>query len=330
MAESVLILGANGRFGNAVAGAFADAGWEVLAQVRRPLQQPARAGIRAVDAALEDVQALARAARGAAVVVHGLNPTYTRWSTDALPLAQTAMDLAQQIDATLLFPGNVYNFGTPMPAVLAEDTPQHPTARKGATRVQIEDAMRARSRDGLRSVVIRAGDFFGAGQGSWFDLVIAKDLARAKITWPGPLDRMHAWAYLPDLARACVAVAEARTRLQAFEVLHFAGHALTGSEFVAALTRAARRAGLISADAPVSLHALPWALMRVASPFVPMWRELAEMRYLWTDAHRLSGERLASIVGTPAHTLIDAALDTCLARLAPGHGAPRRAPASTA
>ena len=52
-----------------------------------------------------------------------------------------------------------------------------------------------------RCGVIRAGDFFGGGPGSWFDLAIAKRAAAGALVYPGPLDRPHAWAYLPDLAQ---------------------------------------------------------------------------------------------------------------------------------
>ena len=88
-----------------------------------------------------------------------------------------------------------------MPATLAADTPERPDTRKGRIRVAIEAEMRERAPRGLRSAVLRAGDFFGgAGSGSWFDLVIAKSAAAGKLVYPGPLDVPHAWAFLPDLA----------------------------------------------------------------------------------------------------------------------------------
>ena len=37
-------------------------------------------------------------------------------------------------------------------------------------------------------------------------VAIVKALAKGKLVYPGPLDRAHAWAYLPDLAQAFVAV----------------------------------------------------------------------------------------------------------------------------
>ena len=50
--------------------------------------------------------------------------------------------------------------------------------------------MAARGRRGLRSLVLRAGDFFGGeGRGVWFDLVVARDVAKGKVCYPGPSTR---------------------------------------------------------------------------------------------------------------------------------------------
>ena len=112
-----------------------------------------------------------------------------------------------------MFPGNVYNFGAGMPAVLDETTPMQPTSRKGKLRVEIEQRMREASDRGMRTIVLRAGDFFGRGRGSWFDLVVIKELAKDGVTYPGPLDVVHEWAYVPDYVAALVRLARCATRL---------------------------------------------------------------------------------------------------------------------
>jgi hypothetical protein len=71
---------------------------------------------------------------------------------------------------------------------------------------------------GVKSIVIRAGDFFGSGSGTWFDQAISKDLRKGVVTYPGPPDVPTAWAYLPDLARTFVAVAARRAQLGSFEL----------------------------------------------------------------------------------------------------------------
>ena len=290
----VLVLGANGRFGAAAAQAFRDAGWRVLAQVRRTPAAPAE-GIEAVTVPLADTDALARAAAGASVVVHAVNPIYTRWDEEAMPLLEAGLAVAQRLGAHFMLPGNVYNFGESMPPLLREDTPQRPSTRKGEQRVAMEAAIaRACESGDITGTVIRAGDFFGAGSGSWLDLAIAKSLREGKLVYPGPMGLAHAWAYLPDLARAFVAVAEQGGA--GFRTLHFGGHTLTGTELLAALEHAAAELGI--APARGFRHGgMPWGFIRAVGFVHPMWRELARMSYLWRVPHALDGRRLAALYG---------------------------------
>ena len=115
-----------------------------------------------------------------------------------------AIAAAESNGATLLFPGSVWNYGRGMPPVLDESTPMQPTTRKGALRVEMEQRIHEACDRGMRAIILRAGDFFGGGRGSWFDLVIVKEIARSRLTYPGPLNVVHPWAYLPDFASTLV------------------------------------------------------------------------------------------------------------------------------
>ncbi|MGO4579929.1 NAD(P)H-binding protein [Cupriavidus sp. 2TAF22] len=309
MSKTVLILGANGRLGRTLVDAFAGAGWQVLAQARRPLAGPVPPAVRALDLDVTQTARLAAAAHGASVVINALNPAYTEWARHAAALARAAEEVALALDALLMFPGNVYNFGESMPPLLRPDTAQRPTARKSKIRHDIEAAMRERT-PALRSVVIRAGDYFGGpGRGSWMDLAIARSLGQGKVVYPGPRDRAHAWAYLPDLAQAFVAVATRHATLRGHTVLHFAGHTLTGDELVAALGDAG---GLRQ---PPRVGGMPWWLIRAGAALVPMWRELAEMAYLWKVPHAMDGSALDALVGALPRTPLGQALRTSLDQL---------------
>ena len=319
--NTVLVLGANGRFGRAAVDAFAAAGWPVLAQMRRAPATPLPRGATRLDLPLADTAALAARARAAGVVVHAVNPLYTRWDSELLPLFRQGVAVARTLGAVLMLPGNVYNYGKSMPARLREDTPEHPSTRKGEQRVAMEAELRRAADDGLASVLIRAGDFFGAGTGSWLDQAIAKDIVRGRIVYPGRADVEHSWAYLPDLARAFVAVA-ARGRVEGLRRLHFAGHTLTRTEFVGALERAAGTLGL-RPPAGWRVDTLPWGLIRAVGLVHPMWRELARMSYLWDVPHGLSGDALERAAGPLATTPIDSALRQSLLDLGLG-----RAPAA--
>ena len=306
--NTVLILGANGRLGNAAVDAFFRAGWSVRAQARRAGSWPT--GVQTVVCDGMDTHALARAAEGAGVIVHALNPsryTVDAWRREARQMLACTIAAARSSGALLMLPGNVYNFGRGMPACLSECSPDAADTPLGLIRLEMEAALRDAS--DVDSVVLRAGDFFGGGSGVWFDWIIVRDLARGVVRYPGPLDRLHAWNYLPDLAETFVRVATRRCELHGFQRFHVPGHTLTGAQLVAALERATGRT--------LKVRAMPWAALVLALPFSPMLRSLWTMRYLWRRPHSLDGRALTALLGNVPHTELDAALGRALAQLNP-------------
>jgi nucleoside-diphosphate-sugar epimerase len=308
MTGRILILGAAGRFGYAAATGFRAAGWKVTSLVRPGAAARALHGTRIVETT--DRKVAVEAARGMDVVLHALNPTFTNWHRMALPHAYSAIEAAETAGATLLFPGNVYNYGASMPGVVDETTPMRPTSRKGEIRVEIEQRMREASERGMRTIILRAGDFFGGGRGSWLDLVVAKKVARGEVTYPGPLDVLHEWAYLPDLVAAAVRLTAVRDRLDRFETFGFPGHAVTGRELIGAIAQAMGRE-----RHDIRIRHMSWWLLHMLSPFVPLPRELSEMAYLWRVPHRIAGEKLKAAIGEVPHTPLDTAVARALREL---------------
>jgi nucleoside-diphosphate-sugar epimerase len=237
------------------------------------------------------------------VVLNALNPVITQWQKNALSLAHGAIAAAEDNGATLLFPGNVWNYGRTMLTVLDEDTPMLPSTRKGRMRVEIEQRIREATDRGMRAIVLRAGDFFGTGRGSWFDLVIVKEITRGRLVYPGPPDVMHAWAYLPDFTAALVRLAEQRERFRRIETFGFPGHAITGRELVAAIEAAT--------GATFNVRTMSWWMIKTLGQMLAIGRELSELEYLWRVPHRIDGEKLKSAIGEIPHTpLIEATADS--------------------
>jgi nucleoside-diphosphate-sugar epimerase len=300
----ILVLGAGGRLGHTAAAAFRDAGWEVMSLVRPGAAKRVPGGTTAIEQDALDQAGVARAARGADVVLHALNPPITAWPRLALPLAHAAIGAAEAAGATLILPGNLYNYGSPLPAVVDEATPMRPTSRKGRLRILIEDRMAEAAERGLRSIVLRAGDFFGSGHGSWLDLVIAKDIGRGRLSYPGPIDLVHEWAYLPDLAAALVRLTAVREQLPPFETFGFPGHAITGRELTTAIARASGRG--------LAVKRMSWWLIHALRALVPLSRELSEIAYLWNEPHRIDGGKLHAVIGAVPHTPLDVAVARAL------------------
>ena len=302
MKGSILILGAAGRLGFVAAETFRDAGWNVKGLVR-----PGRSG--AVPRKIEAIEAVTRdeaiaAARGCDVVLNALNPAITEWRKNALSLAYGAIAAAESNGATLLFPGSVWNYGRGMPSVLDESTPMRPTTRKGGMRVEIEQRIQEACDRGMRAIVLRAGDFFGGGPGSWFDLVIAKEIGRGHLTYPGPFDVEHAWAYLPDYAKALVRLAEQRASFGPCETFGFPGHAVTGNQFIATIENVT--------NSKFTIRTMSWWFLKTIGQLMALGRELSELEYLWQVPHRISGDKLKAAIGDVPHTPLPKAIAASL------------------
>jgi nucleoside-diphosphate-sugar epimerase len=267
MTQSVLILGATGRLGRHAVTAFSKAGWQV----------------RTFD---RNTDTLEEKSRGADVIVNGWNPVYTRWQRDVPKLTDRVIAAARHSGATVIVPGNVYVFGAAAPAILCADTPHHARNPLGHIRIAMEQAYR---RAGVKTIVLRAGDFLDTqASGSWFDMILTKQLASGIFTYPGALDVPHAWAFLPDLARAMVTLAQKRDTLADFTDLPFPGYTVSGLEMQAVLEQ------ITGQD--LNLKKMNWLPIKLAAPVWKMGRALLEMQYLWSRPHQLDGAQFAALL----------------------------------
>ena len=304
----ILVLGAAGQLGRAAAQAFHAAGWEVASLVRGRAAADVEPGTEPIEVDARDTKAVIEAARSADVVLHALNVPYTQWAAAALPLAEAAIAAARESGATLVFPGNLYVYGTGIPSIVDETTPIRPTSRKGEIRAAIEARLHAAADHGVRVIILRSGDFFGGpGMGSYFDRILIRDIAAGRLTYPGPLDVVHEWAYVPDLCEAIRRLVEARAGLEPFAQFGFPGHAVTGRALVGAIARACGRGFKVSG--------MPWTLLRMLGVVVPIFRELSEVAYLWSTPHAIDGTRLAAVIGDIPHTPLDRAVAAALLQL---------------
>ena len=267
MTGIVLILGASGRFGRNAAEAFWNAGWQV----------------HTFDRGQDNLN---EAAKGVDVIVNGWNPAYTDWARDIPKLADQVIAAAGNSDTTVIIPGNIYGYGEGAGPVLSANTPHAATNPLGRIRIDMEQAYRA---SGVQTIVLRAGDFIDTeASGNWFDKIITANLKKGQVVAPGALDASHAWAYLPDLARAAVDLAGQRQTLAQFEEVLFPGFTLSLSEMTEVLGKITGR--------QLTLKPMSWLPLWIASPFWPMASKLLEMRYLWSMPHRLDGTGFKAIL----------------------------------
>jgi len=266
MNKTVLILGSTGRLGRNAAAAFEGAGWDVRRFDRKR-------------------DTLWDAAWGASVIVNGWNPPYPQWADEVPGQTAQIIEVAKASGATVIIPGNVYVYGAQAPERLAPATPHLAKNPLGRVRIDMEAAYRA---SGVQTFIVRAGDFIDTeASGNWFDMIIAKPVAKGRITYPGPLDVPHAFTFLPDVAATMVAMAQRRDTLALFEDVNVPSFTLTGSELAQAISNVVGH--------PVKAREMAWLPIRVLSLAWPMGRALLEMRYLWGKPHHLDTDRNADL-----------------------------------
>lgn len=301
MSKTAVILGAKGRFGRNAVEAFCAAGWTVIATGRRPVKNFPADNIEIRHCDLNDRRSTIEACVGADVIVNAAHPPYTEWAELTPTYTANVIEAARQANSTIMIPGNIYGYGATMPEILTEDTPFSPTTKKGRIRVDMEETYRAAAHEGIQTIILRAGDFYeGVDTGNWFESHMLNKIDRGIMTYPGGMATMHAWAYLPDMARAMVGLAEARDQLKPFETFGFEGHSLTGQELKALTERILGKS--------IKVKAMPWGIMRLLALFQPLMREVLEMKYLWTTPHRIDGRKLQAVLpwfqNTPAEDAI--------------------------
>ena len=306
--KTMLILGATGGVGGEVAKAALRRGWAVRALNRHAERMTSdRRGLEWVKGDAMNEADVVAAAQGVDVIVHAVNPpAYKNWALWVLPMLRNTLSAARQSGARIVLPGTVYNYGPETFPVIAENAPQQPRTRKGAIRVQMETLLREAGAQGVRSLIVRAGDYFGPATGNnWFAQMVTAGKPVSHVMRIGKKGIGHQWGYLPDVAETMLRLLDIEDRLNDVENVHMAGHwDDNGMRMVEAVQRVAAR--------PVSVRAFPWWLLAVIWPFVRLLRELHEMRYLWMRPVRLDNARLLELLGNEPHTSLDQAIEASL------------------
>ena len=247
---------------------------------------------------------------GADLIVNGLNPpNYHAWDRIIPEITAQIIAAGLASGAAVLVPVSVYNYGTQL-GPWGPDTPQRPVARKGAIRVPMEADYRAASERGLKVILLRGGDFIDPkSPRSFWNMIALKSVAKGKLVSPSPAHNKRACAYLPDMARIAVALAERRDSLPAFTDMPFAGFTLSMADIAEALQRLTGQ--------PMCITPFMWWAIRLLSPFRELAREMSEMRYLWSNSHALDPAPLKALLPHFQQTPLDDVLRQELTVLAP-------------
>jgi nucleoside-diphosphate-sugar epimerase len=275
MTELHVVLGGTGGAGNAIARALLEADLPVVAVSRGGAADlPRGVGQRRAD--LTSPGGPAAAVAGASVVYMAAQPPYHRWPQEFEPMLESVLAATAAAGAKLVMVDNLYAYG-PSRGPMSEQTPQAAVDAKGRVRAAMADRLLQAHRAGdVRVAIGRASDYFGprAENSGITALAIEPAATGGTLRWVGSLDVPHAAAYLPDIARAYVALG---TRAEADGAVWILPHApaVTGREFL----------GLVNAALPGPLKTgrVSKTMLRLAAPFHTISRETLGISYQWTD-----------------------------------------------
>ncbi|NUS73743.1 MAG: NAD-dependent epimerase [Corynebacteriales bacterium] len=291
-----VIVGA-GPVGTATAQLLANQG-EQVRLVSRSGRGPVDPAIELIAADATDAEKLTALATGANALYNCANPQYHRWLTDWPPLYSAMLTAVQRNDTLLVNANNAYGYGH-VSAPITESTPLGATHPKLRLRGDMwNEALKAHQAGTMRVTEVRASDYIEAN--SIFSFVLLKPLHANKTAYtPVPLDVLHSWTSIGDVARALVTVAkDERAWGQAW-------HAPTNAPLTVRQL-ATKYAELMNLNTP-KLAEIPYPILWSMGLFSPMLRELRTTRYQFTEPFILDSTHTESTFGL-APTDMDTAL----------------------
>ncbi len=286
------IIGASGAIGRSVADAFHAGGASLRLVGRRksPLAGAARPGDELVMADVGTLQGCRSALEGADAAVYTLGLPYTTEAFASYPPMMEAFLTAarEQGLKRILLISNVYPYGLPQGPRVAETHPRNPVMAKGEYRKAQEDILLSASSPALETISLRLPDFYGPGVESSLLTMAAKAAAAGgTATLLGPADTPHEFVFTPDVGPVVKALLEHQGPVAG--AYNFAGAGTISQRALAELMFKA-------AGHPAKLRVLPPWQQNLVGLFMPVLRELKDVRYLSETPVLLDDTKLRSLL----------------------------------
>ena len=283
-AELSVVLGA-GPVGRAVVDELVAADREVRVVTRSGSAQVPD-GVDVVAADVMDEEGCSHACEGAGVVYGCVGLDCKGWP-ELWPRMMTGMlSGAEAVGARFVFMDNCYMYG-PVDVPMTEDLPLTEYGKKPATRSKITRMWQAAHEAGrVEAAAVRASDFYGAGvSASALGELSVGRLAEGKSAQVvGDPDQPHSFTYVPDIARALVAVAEADDAMgQAWNVPNAPDRTL----------RQILELFAEAFDRELKVQVLPKFMLSVVGMFDANAREMKEMLYQFERPFHVDASKFA-------------------------------------
>ncbi len=275
--ELHVVFGA-GQVGYPLAERLLEAGRRVRIAKRSPTPVPPGAEVALGDAS--DPGFCIDVGRGAATLYHCLNPPYDAhvWAEQVPRYMDNLIGAAARHRARLVVLDNLYMLGRSNGRAFNEDTPMTPCSRKGEIRAHAAARLfEAHRRGDVVATSGRSSDFYGPGGTltGLGDFFWPRALAGKTAYSPYPLDAIHTYHYIPDVAAGLAALGCADPDVYGQPWMLPCAPAETLRTLVGRLAGKANRA--------IKVAQFPRWVVRPMALFMPLMRELDEMLYQWDE-----------------------------------------------
>ena len=176
--------------------------------------------------------------------------------------------------AKLVFFDNVYAIGGDNVKHITEASPIRPTSKKGEVRAMVDKfILQQVSNKNLDAIIARAPDFFGPiKEKSMLMTLVYDNLVKGKkAQWLSNAKVKHSMGYVPDLAKGTALLGNTPEAYNQIWNLPVDSNALTGQEWISLIAK--------ELEASNKYQVLPGWLMKILGVFIPVLKEVYEMRY---------------------------------------------------
>jgi nucleoside-diphosphate-sugar epimerase len=287
-----LVLGANGSIGFAFTAELLKNRVPVTVQVRNKEKAEKLFGrnplLEIITGDAYDRNALKELAKDKEIIFHGINYPYNLWEKNMVKVTENIIEAVGTSKATILFPGNNYEFGNI--AEITEKTLPNPTTRKGKIRLHLYELLTAAAESSIcRVIFLRLPDFFGPNVTNGLIMPIFGNASKKKgMTYLINDNIPHQFVYTPDAAKV-IRMLSLRNDLPAFAEFNFAS-------FIAPSFRQWADQITEIGGGPSKVNVVPKWILDILALFNPVLKELKENYYLFENNVKLNDEKVRKLL----------------------------------
>jgi nucleoside-diphosphate-sugar epimerase len=228
------ILGANGAIGVELAKSLLKYTDRVRLVSRTPKKVNTNDEIVAADLTIREQTLNAVEGSEIAYLTAGLKYDINVWRSQWPVIMKNVIEACREHQTKLVFFDNVYMYGK-VDGWMTEETPVHPTSKKGEIRASIAEMLMNEAKKGnLRALIARSADFYGRDTNtSIAGMLVFENLRKGKkAQWLVNDQAKHSQTYIPDAGQATALLGNTPDAYNQVWHLPTDRNVLTGKEFI--------------------------------------------------------------------------------------------------